>query len=234
MTHFTRARTRFDLERGIETSWCNITPKATCKYLGVTTDLKLRWKPHIDEIQRKVTRTLPAHTEPRPQLRWTSRNSTPGCTANREHNMDAAVRILASTNAARPGPDGVDVAPDRYVSPLCNIRRSAASQAAVQLHKLEYIPPFVKQPWSVGPRIYIDHAEDAHSRHTVEMAKPTNLCICADGGGIGGHVGAAAVWPSANRTESAYMRTDVISTVYAVGAIRHQPRITDRARGPQR
>ena len=60
LTHFTRARTRHDLTQGIETTWCHIEPKATCKYLGVTMDTKLQWKPHVEEIQRKVTKTVNA------------------------------------------------------------------------------------------------------------------------------------------------------------------------------
>ena len=60
LTHFTRARVRHDISESIDTTWCHIGPKPTCKYLGVTMDTKLQWKPHIEEIRRKVARTVNA------------------------------------------------------------------------------------------------------------------------------------------------------------------------------
>lgn len=60
LTHFTRARTRHDVSQCIDTTWCHIEPSPTCKYLGVTMDTKLQWKPHIEGIQRKVTKTVNA------------------------------------------------------------------------------------------------------------------------------------------------------------------------------
>ena len=58
LTHFTRARTRHDVTRGIDTTWCHIEPQPTCRYLGVTMDTKLQWKAHIEGIQRKVSKTV--------------------------------------------------------------------------------------------------------------------------------------------------------------------------------
>lgn len=60
LTHFTRARTKFDTSKILETRWGQIVPKGTCKYLGLTMDTSLRWKQHIDETERKVTNTINA------------------------------------------------------------------------------------------------------------------------------------------------------------------------------
>jgi hypothetical protein len=60
LTHFTRSRTRFDVEQEVETEWGNIMPKTTCKYLGVVMDHKLDWKSHIEKIRRKASKSLNA------------------------------------------------------------------------------------------------------------------------------------------------------------------------------
>jgi ribonuclease HI len=60
LTHFTRTRTRIDVEEPLLTRWGTIEPKKTCKYLGLIMDSTLTWKQHIDEIQRKVTKTVNA------------------------------------------------------------------------------------------------------------------------------------------------------------------------------
>ena len=60
LTHFTRARTRMDVKRPLDTAWGKIKPRATCKYLGVTLDSKLKWKEHVQEIRRKTTNTVNA------------------------------------------------------------------------------------------------------------------------------------------------------------------------------
>ncbi|KAJ3560528.1 hypothetical protein NPX13_g9271 [Xylaria arbuscula] len=60
LTHFTRARKRINTEQVLQTPWGDIPPKPTCKYLGVAMDTKLTWKPHLEEIRRKVTRTIAA------------------------------------------------------------------------------------------------------------------------------------------------------------------------------
>ena len=60
LTHFTRTRTKFDTQRPMRTQWGEIPAKPTCKYLGLTMDTMLRWKPHIDGIQRKATKTISA------------------------------------------------------------------------------------------------------------------------------------------------------------------------------
>ena len=60
LVHFTRAHKRMDTKRTIQTQWGEIEPKATCKYLGLTMDSKLRWKEHVEEIRRKATKTVTA------------------------------------------------------------------------------------------------------------------------------------------------------------------------------
>lgn len=60
LVHFTRARTRIDVKRQLDTAWGKIKPKTTCKYLGVTFDSKLKWKEHVREIHRKTTNTVNA------------------------------------------------------------------------------------------------------------------------------------------------------------------------------
>ncbi|KAL6165128.1 hypothetical protein ACJQWK_08372 [Exserohilum turcicum] len=58
LTHFTRSRTRINRSRAVQTSWGEVTPKPTCKYLGLTIDSKLQWKEQVEEIRRKATKTL--------------------------------------------------------------------------------------------------------------------------------------------------------------------------------
>jgi hypothetical protein len=60
LTHFTRSRTRFDVEQEVETEWGNIMPKTTCKYLEVVMDHKLDWKSHIKKIRRKASKSVNA------------------------------------------------------------------------------------------------------------------------------------------------------------------------------
>lgn len=60
LTHFTRARSRIDVSRALQTRWGKITPKSTCKYLSLTMDSTLTWKQHINETERKVSTTITA------------------------------------------------------------------------------------------------------------------------------------------------------------------------------
>ncbi|KAJ6439009.1 reverse transcriptase [Purpureocillium lavendulum] len=60
LTHLTRAKSRIDTSTPLQTRWGVIKPKPTCKYLGVTMDSKLRWRQHIDEMERKVSKTIAA------------------------------------------------------------------------------------------------------------------------------------------------------------------------------
>ena len=60
LTHFTRATSRLDTSKPIRTRWGEIKPSPTCKYLGLTMDSQLRWRQHIGEIERKVSRTIAA------------------------------------------------------------------------------------------------------------------------------------------------------------------------------
>lgn len=47
-------------KREAETEWGNIMPKTTCKYLGVVMDHRLEWKPHIEKIRQKVSKSINA------------------------------------------------------------------------------------------------------------------------------------------------------------------------------
>lgn len=60
LTHFTRTRKKIDVNRPIQSIWGEIKPNPTCKYLGLTMDTKLTWKPHIEEIRQKATKTVHA------------------------------------------------------------------------------------------------------------------------------------------------------------------------------
>lgn len=60
LTHFTRAASRIDTSKPLQTRWGEIKPSHTCKYLGLTMDTQLRWRQHVDEIERKVSKTIAA------------------------------------------------------------------------------------------------------------------------------------------------------------------------------
>jgi len=60
LTHFTRARKRFDIKKSIQTEWGEVKPEKTCKYLGVTMDTKLLWNEQVEEIRRKAMKTVAA------------------------------------------------------------------------------------------------------------------------------------------------------------------------------
>ena len=40
------------------TAWGEVKPRATCKYLGLTLDGKLKWKEYVEEIRQKATGTI--------------------------------------------------------------------------------------------------------------------------------------------------------------------------------
>ena len=60
LTLFTRARKWFDIKKSIQTEWGEVKPKKTCKYLGLTMDTKMLWNEHVEEIRRKVMKTVAA------------------------------------------------------------------------------------------------------------------------------------------------------------------------------
>ncbi|WQF90359.1 Putative reverse transcriptase domain, ribonuclease H domain, ribonuclease H-like superfamily [Colletotrichum destructivum] len=64
LTHFTRAKTRINTDSPLQSQWGEIEPKTTCKYLGLTMDSTLKWKPHINETERKVTNIITALSSP--------------------------------------------------------------------------------------------------------------------------------------------------------------------------
>jgi hypothetical protein len=51
LTHFTRTCQRFDIERLVIMTQQEIIPSRTSKYLGLTLDLALVWKQHIQAIK---------------------------------------------------------------------------------------------------------------------------------------------------------------------------------------
>jgi ribonuclease HI len=58
LTHFTRSRKRINVDAPIQTEWGEIKPSPTCKYLGLTLDIKLKWREHIETVRQKATRTV--------------------------------------------------------------------------------------------------------------------------------------------------------------------------------
>ncbi|OHE90327.1 zinc knuckle [Colletotrichum orchidophilum] len=60
LTHFTRAKTRFDSDTTLQSPWGKIEPKTTCEYLGLIMDSSLKWKQRIDGTESKATNTITA------------------------------------------------------------------------------------------------------------------------------------------------------------------------------
>ncbi|KAI6789402.1 hypothetical protein KC331_g213 [Hortaea werneckii] len=285
LTHFTRSRTRFDTEKEIETEWGNILPSTTCKYLGVVMDQKLNWKSHIEEIRRKVSKSVNAlaslgsstwgvrMSDMRkiyrgvvvPQMMyacsvWSNSrgNGTPytGKTLQilrslqargaraitgafratssvaldveahllpvvqqiERHNTDTLGRIMTCQTA--PELDHISRNSTRgsarmpvYTSPLRNINRRYKDTISTNAYAMETISPFIAPPWWRGPATHIDQEIEARSIHDREIKKE-GISIYTDGSCIGGHVGAAAVYPETRQMRNAYMGTDATSTVY--------------------
>ncbi|KAI7687515.1 hypothetical protein KC353_g20236 [Hortaea werneckii] len=95
-----------------------------------------------------------------------------------------------------------------------NVHRLYKDKNPTNLHPIETIPPFVAPPWWRGPATHIEQETGARSTHDREIRKG-GICLYTDGSCIGGHVGAAAVYPEKGQMRSAYMGTDATSTVYA-------------------
>ena len=286
LTHFTRSRTRVDIEKEIETEWGNIVPNTTCKYLGVVMDQKLVWKSHIEEIRRKVSKSVNALASlgsatwgiRMPDMRkiyrgvvvpqmmyacsiWSNSrgNGTPYtgktlqtlrslqargaraiCGAFRatssaaldveahllpvvqqieKQNTHTLIRITSCQavpglgNITGAGPSGNSRMP-AYTSPMRNVHRLYKDKNPTNVHPIETIPPFVAPPWWRGPATHIEQETGARSTHDREIRKE-GICLYTDGSCIGGHVGAAAVYPEKRQMRNAYMGTDATSTVYA-------------------
>jgi ribonuclease HI len=289
LTHFTRSKTRIDRTQRLRTANGDIAPKATCKYLGVVLDSRLRWKAHIEEIRRKATKTVNALSslgsstwglsmqEARkiyrgvvvPQMMYAgsiwSNAGIKGKSYTQEtlrtlqsiqargaraisgafratsraaldvethllpmeqqiwkHNAEVVGHVLCRQDI--PGIEivkwlGEESGPRRastYTSPLQSIWQDIKKAGATNLQVREQIPPFVMAPWSNGPGTHIAPSDDeARSEHDAINATQDAACIYTDGSSTGGHIGCAAVWPNKRQTESAYMGTADMSTVYA-------------------
>ena len=62
LIHFTRSRTKFNLQAGIDVGQGPLSPLPDIRVLGVWLDTKLRWSAHIREIQKKTLSQLGALT----------------------------------------------------------------------------------------------------------------------------------------------------------------------------
>ncbi len=139
-----------------------------------------------------------------------------------EHNTEAVSRMLTSDDlpemsglAEKCSQTGQQRRPT-HASPLSSIILRLRADGATDLPNREKITPFVAPPWWQGAAIHIASNDDeARSQHDNITANKDNSCIYTDGSCIQGHTGAAAVWPTKQRTESAYMGPDTTSTVYA-------------------
>ena len=60
LSHLTRSNNVPNIELPINSKYGEIKPQRTCKYLGVTIDTRMRWKPQIDSIQQKVSKSISA------------------------------------------------------------------------------------------------------------------------------------------------------------------------------
>ncbi|PQK16768.1 hypothetical protein BB8028_0006g10870 [Beauveria bassiana] len=88
----------------------------------------------------------------------------------------------------------------------------------VQLNQLEKRQPHVVPPWWTPPFVHIAKtaAEAIKTHDTIETG---TICVYTDGGGINGHVGAAAValdlqFNSIGAKRTQYVGTSDVSTVY--------------------
>jgi ribonuclease HI len=133
-----------------------------------------------------------------------------------KHNADCLGRI--GFGGSEPG-YGVDSPEERKtrMSPRKAIQKAIREEQGFNLEQIEVIPPHVVPPWWTGPRTFIEeNAEKAQARHQYNTVNELNaLHIYTDGSAINGHVGAAAVCTTIDKTRSAYMGKDTTSTVYA-------------------
>jgi hypothetical protein len=57
--YFIRSKTT-DINQMLSTTWEEITPKLTCKYLEITLNTRLKWKQYIQKIQQKAIKSITA------------------------------------------------------------------------------------------------------------------------------------------------------------------------------
>jgi hypothetical protein len=60
LTHHTRRRLIAGVDRQIQVEQTVIHPSASSKYLGVTLDLALNWKQHIQNLTVKISKSIRA------------------------------------------------------------------------------------------------------------------------------------------------------------------------------
>ncbi|KAF5669922.1 reverse transcriptase [Fusarium denticulatum] len=195
LIHFTRTRTRIDVEEPLQTSWGTIEPKKTCKYLGLIMDSTLTWKQHIDEVQRKVTKTVNAL--------GSLGGSTWGVTMREMRKIYKGVAIpqmIADIKQAskptgksiqgdqrgvqgnqifkhnvdalgRIGPAGREhtegeVRRHKKKSPRTAIEQSITDRQGPNIRQQEHIAPYIVAPWWQGPQTFIEAStEEAQARH---------------------------------------------------------------------
>ncbi|KAJ6436234.1 reverse transcriptase [Purpureocillium lavendulum] len=198
LTHFTRAKSRIDTRTPLQTRWGEIKPKRTCKYLGLIMDSQLRWRQHIDEIERKVSGTIAALS----------------CLGNSAWGVRTKEMRTIYRGVAVPQMIAIETHEDK---PREAILKTIEDNNGPNMRTQEQIEPFVAPPWWQGPQTYIDEtAEGARKKHWALLRRETGaLHIYTDGSGINGQIGAAAVCSTTQQTRSAYMGTEATSTVYA-------------------
>ncbi|OHW97033.1 reverse transcriptase [Colletotrichum incanum] len=185
-------------------------------------DSTLKWKPHIDETERKVTNTITALSSLARAARAMSgayrATSFPALNVEMhllpveqqiwKHNIDTISRVGIAEVFARRG---------RKMSPRQTITKRLLDRQDATNEEHEHIPPFVTPPWWQGPRIHIaegaEKAEKEHQRCLEQNAGAAH--IYADGSGINGQIGAAAVCTTTQQTSKSHMGNDTTSTVYA-------------------
>jgi ribosome maturation protein Sdo1 len=60
LTHHTRRRQVADVNRHIQIEETVVNPSKSSKYLGVTLDIALNWKQHIQNLKTKISKSIGA------------------------------------------------------------------------------------------------------------------------------------------------------------------------------
>ncbi|OHW95285.1 reverse transcriptase-like protein [Colletotrichum incanum] len=247
LVHFTRAKSRINITTPLLSKWCEIKPELTCKYLGLTMDTALRWKQHIDETERKVSKTITAISSPGnstwgvrtkemrtiyqgvaiPQMIATS---SPALEVEMyllpveqriwEHNIDAINRLgLIGQEEGESVWNRRRRKKEKKTRPRQTIERELRNRQGDNTRQREPIAPFVTPPWWQGPHVFIaETAETARKEHQKSIDRETEaMHVYTDGSGINGQIGAAAVCTTTNQTRNSYMGPTTTLTVYGGG-----------------
>ncbi|CCF40032.1 zinc knuckle [Colletotrichum higginsianum] len=177
-------------------------------------DTSLRWKQHIDEIERKVSKTIAAISS--------LGSSTWGVRAREMRNIYQGVAIpqmmyacSAWSNAGWGGKGYTDRTLNRMrrlqaraARAMCGAFRATSFPALdVEMHLLP-----------IEQRIWKQNIDTINRLGSIEQREDENteaIHIYTDGSGINGYIGAAAVCITTYQTRNSYMGSDAISTVYA-------------------